>query len=473
MTSSTDVGGVLHVDDVTVVDTASGRLSPHVSVRIESGFITDVTTAAQLACDTSARRVDAAGKYLVPGFNDMHMHALQSADPSGELALMLANGITGMRQMAGSSELLARRRAGTLPIGDEAPELLAMPGDILTPANAATPEQASATIGRQREEGADFLKFILLPPPMLFPALRAATRLGMLVAGHLQNGVHPVRASRAGFRCVEHLGTGSSVWITCSTEERALNEEVAGRRPTRMPAGAATPEAFHKFTINPAAHTMQDDARILQRSIGTFSEDKCLALAEALAADGTWQVPTLIRMRTQQLADLPEYANDPNHRYLPADLVADWRELTMVFEKLPDATRATLRDLYERQLRLTGIYDQAGTLMMTGTDAGGGWITPGFALHQEFDELASAGVPPLKILQMTTSLPARFLGREATMGAVAAGKAANLVLLDGDPAADAQNLHRVHGVVRAGRYYARPDLDQLLARVETGGGSLR
>ena len=196
-------------------------------------------------------------------------------------------------------------------------------------------------------------------------------------------------------------------------------------------------------------------------------------MAEALAADGTWQVPTLIRMRTQQLADLPEYATDPNQRYLPADLVADWREAAGVFGKLPDAVRATLRALYAAQLRLTKLYEQAGTLMMTGTDAGAGWITPGFGLHQEFDELARAGLPPLKILQMTTSLPARFLGREAAMGSVAAGKAANLVLLDGDPTADAQHLHRIHGVVRAGRYYARADLDRLLARVEAGAGYLR
>jgi imidazolonepropionase-like amidohydrolase len=58
------------------------------------------------------------------------------------------------------------------------------------------------------------------------------------------------------------------------------------------------------------------------------------------------------------------------------------------------------------------------------------------------------------------------------MGSVAAGKAANLVLLDGDPTAGARNLHRVGSVVRAGRYCARRDLDQLLSRVEAGGGRL-
>jgi predicted amidohydrolase len=93
-----------------------------------------------------------------------------------------------------------------------------------------------------------------------------------------------------------------------------------------------------------------------------------------------------------------------------------------------------------------------------------GWEIPGFALHQEFDQLAAAGLTPLRILQTTTLNAAEFLGRTDTTGTVEPGKAADLVLLSGDPIDDVANLHGIAGVVRAGQYYS-PEI--LAATVES------
>ena len=103
--------------------------------------------------------------------------------------------------------------------------------------------------------------------------------------------------------------------------------------------------------------------------------------------------------------------------------------------------------------------------MMAGTDFGGQWIVSGRSLHREFDLLARAGVPPLRILQMATIDPAKFLGREASMGSVEAGRNADLVLLAADPTASVGNLHRVVGVVRAGRYLPQRELEAMSASV--------
>lgn len=465
--------GALRLEHVTVVDTNSGSGAPDMTVTIESGVITDVAPTPTVGVRRDASSVDATGKYLVPGFNDMHVHALQRPDARGALALMLANGITGIRQMAGSADLLDRRRRGALEMGPDGPELLAMPGSILTAMNAGTPEAAARTVAEQRAAGADFIKLILVPPAALFGALSAATGAGMLVAGHLQDGADPIAQSHAGFRCIEHLGTGESIWTACSSQEAALAEEMARRPPPVRPFGEGVdPAVLAKFPINPLARTRAADATLRRRALDTFSQEKALALANALRADGTWQVPTLVRLRAMEMADLPDYAEDPNLRYVPAATAADWREVTAIFERLPPETHATFRRQHERELELTRIYDESETLMMAGTDEGGGWIVPGFSLHEEFDALASAGLSALKILQMTTSLPARFLGREDSMGSVAPGYRADLVLLDGDPIAAVRNLHRIHAVVRGGRLYTRTDLDSLLARVEAGGGIL-
>ena len=126
---------------------------------------------------------------------------------------------------------------------------------------------------------------------------------------------------------------------------------------------------------------------------------------------------------------------------------------------------STDREEYQRQLALTKLFDDAGVPMMVGTDGGG--QAPGQSIHQEFDELAKAGLSPLEILQMTTLNPAEFLGRTETMGSIDVGKNADIVLLDGNPVASVENLHTLSGVVRGGFYYSRADLEALRSRTKS------
>jgi imidazolonepropionase-like amidohydrolase len=151
--------------------------------------------------------------------------------------------------------------------------------------------------------------------------------------------------------------------------------------------------------------------------------------------------------------------------YISADSLKEWREVTAKFHNLPAEMRATDREAYQRQLALTKLFDNAGVRMMVGTDGGG--QAPGQSIHQEFDELAKAGLSPLKILQMTTLYPAEFLSRTATMGSIDVGKNADIILLDGNPVESVQNLHTIFGVVRAGFYYSRTKLEALRSKTNS------
>ena len=91
---------------------------------------------------------------------------------------MLAFGVTGVRQMAGSPDLLEKRREGKLIPTTDAPELLAMPGALLFRSNAGTPQLAVAEVQKQQTEGADFIKTIDLTPEAFFASLHEAKRLG-------------------------------------------------------------------------------------------------------------------------------------------------------------------------------------------------------------------------------------------------------------------------------------------------------
>ncbi len=469
--------GKLRLDGVTLVDTHDGKLTAGMSILMDKAQIVSIAPTAASPSDPSIQVVDATGKFVVPGYNDMLAHALGPDDPSGTLALMLADGVTGFRQMSGSPELLKERRDGTLPMGKLAPALLTMLGSVLTPFNAPTPGKVVAEIPRQKQDGADFIKVGLVSPAVFFAAIAEAKHVGLPIAGHLQEGVDAAQASQAGFKSIEHLGPGDTVWIGCSTDEAALRTGAALHPPMKAPPfkipflETIVMARLHKLLINPAAFVDPGDVARLQHALDTYSEEKCRALAARFVADGTWQVPTLVRLRTQELADLPEYATDPALPFMPADTVKNWREVTDKFHHLPPAMRATYRSAYEHQFALTKLLAETGVCMMAGTDNGG--EVPGQSLHQEFDELAKAGLSPLKILQMTTLNGAEFLGRTATMGNVEAGKNADLVLLDGNPLESVQNMHRVAGVVRAGFYYSRQDLDAIKSRVRAGQGHLR
>ncbi len=144
-------------------------------------------------------------------------------------------------------------------------------------------------------------------------------------------------------------------------------------------------------------------------------------------------VPDLIRLRTQQFGDDPTYRHDPNNRFASKRTLKAWRKAADKYASRPESMRTAYRALYARQLHMARIFDEEGVKMLAGSDvSGSGWEIPGFALHQEFDQLAAAGLTPLRVLQMTTINAADFLGR-TDMGTVDVGKDADIVLLSGTP----------------------------------------
>jgi imidazolonepropionase-like amidohydrolase len=125
-------------------------------------------------------------------------------------------------------------------------------------------------------------------------------------------------------------------------------------------------------------------------------------------------------------------------------VLQDWSKAAKKFAGFPASARQTFRAVYDVLLKLTKVLDEAGVPMLAGSDSGGAaWEVPGLALHQEFDELARAGLSPLRILQMTTWNAAEFMNATDVMGSVAAGKHADLVLLDANPVESVEHMNQI------------------------------
>lgn len=127
---------------------------------------------------------------------------------------------------------------------------------------------------------------------------------------------------------------------------------------------------------------------------------------------------------------------------------------------LPSSVLATYHNAYAEQMKLAKLFSDLDVPMMVGTDSGQ-FKNRGQTISQEFDELAKAGISPLKILQMTTLNPAIYLGRTDTMGKVSPGYNADLVILNENPIHDAVALSRIWGVVRDGHFYSEAELSKI------------
>lgn len=296
-----------------------------------------------------------------------------------------------------------------------------------------------------------------------------ANRLGIAILGHLPAGVDTVRAACLGMRSVEHLGPGVGILSCCSTDEERVRGAAKGRSlPTGSGPDAAAfmTEVLAQLVINPVNSNTPDDKANLAHALDTFSDERVKELAAVFSETSTWQVPTLVRLLSEQLCDDEAFPVDPDLRCIAPSVVESWQRAADTLARFTDADRATLRRAYQRHLDITRTFAAAGVPMLTGTDSSGAaWVVPGAALHREFDELTRAGVPPLRVLQMTALNAAEYLGEEERMGTVSVGRASDLVLLRGNPVEDAAQLHEVEAMVRAGRHYCADDLHRIRERI--------
>ena len=461
--------GGLVIDHVTVVDVKTGSLARNRAIVIADGRIVRIVPAGTVSAKATARVVDGHGAFVVPGYNDMHAHNLNTASPQTSLPLMLANGVTGFRQMAGSPALLAARAAGTLDLPADSPALLALSGTILAGPAFVDPAIAKAEVDRQKAEGTDFIKSVDMQPAPFLAAADEAHALGLPFSGHLAPTVSPREAIAHHMTSIEHLGPTISLLLSCSTDEDPVRSILL-----KVPAAAgavdfnAEPAVLQRRIANPALLTPPQGFIMIRRVLATYDETKCHALAHDIAASDAWIVPTLTRLEAMNLGNAPALRDNPDLRFVPAAQRSMWHDVGIDFEtRLTPVQQQVLADLFARQLHLAHLLDESGAKMMTGTDFGGQWIVPGFSLHREFDLLAGAGFTPLHILQMTTLDPAVYLHREATMGTVEPGRNADLVLLRANPLAQEANLHGIVAVVRAGRFIDRAQLDAIEQRAAT------
>lgn len=457
--------------EVTVVDVIDGSLRAEQTVLVVGNRITAVGPVDEISVPNDADVLDAAGGFLIPGLWDMHVHSVANvaldmavssvAAMDWHFPLFLAWGVTGVRNMNdGTGDLSlkltnsVKRRLATREL--HGPRFFAngpsIDGDPPLGSNSAvvrTAEEARAAVNKLVDSGADFIKvYENLSREAYFAIMDQAQRRKIPVDGHVPFRVTPEEAADAGQRTFEHV---LAMAAGCSVSAAAERERFA--RVLSPLAGSPALEGLTPMTSFQHERALYDS-----RDPGA-----CAPTIEAYLRNAVADTPNVVAYRNVVNAKAI-LLDESRIRHVPQVIRRNWEAMldTQIYERMQSILRP-LVPLYSENARLL---NEAGVLLLAGTDVGIPALVPGISLHEELELLVEAGLTPRQALLTATINPARVLGQVDSLGSIEAGKLADLVLLEANPLADIRNTQRIRAVVADGRLYRRGDLDRLLTEIE-------
>jgi len=373
-------GQTLAIRNVTVIDGTGAAAQPGMTVVVTGNRITSV--ARNTAVPPQARVIDGTGKFLIPGLWEMHVHPRAEGHVPrfktfGEV-LLVANGVTGIRIMAGLPEFHRMKRAteagealgprifissrvidGLIPtqplpppFGDTAAEAEEWRsvglGEIPRAFQVTNAAKAKEAIAISKRSGVEFVKIHNeLTPEAYFALAKEAKAAGLYLTGHAPTGVSVAMLCDTGMRSIEHF---PGMLEGCSTREEELLQ--ASLAAVSLPA----PERNRR------------NAELRRMAVDSFSAGKCAALAARLVKNDTWLSPTFmpsggIKASAARNADLA--------KYVPAGLRARWQQQAAAApEPAPPSREA--QDLEARvdarRKEIVGIMKRGGVQFVVGTD---------------------------------------------------------------------------------------------------------
>ncbi len=408
---------------VTVLPMDREAVLANQTVVVQDGKILSVSPDGKAQVPAGAVRVDGKGQFLMPGLAEMHAHVPGGKAPDAAiertLFLYAANGVTTIRGMLGDPRQIPfRERAATGAI--VAPRMY-LAGPSFNGNSAPTPEAAVDMVIAQKKAGYDLLKIHPGVQRNVFDALAAkADELKIPFAGHvpLEVGLH--RALEAKYRSIDHLDG-------------------------YIEALSKNPKSSQFFGVN---------------LINEVDEAGIPALVKETKAAGVWQVPTQVLM-DNLMNDIPAetMASRPEMKYtLTPGEVQKWIAQKQSFSKYSQADRQKFLKVRRRLIK--EMYD-AGVPFALGSDAPQWWNVPGFSAHRELQSLVDAGLTPYQALRTGTVDVGTYFG--TSDGVVAAGRRADLVLLEANPLDNIANSWRIAGVMLNGRWMPKAEIEKRLA----------
>jgi hypothetical protein len=419
--------GDLVIRNARLFDPRDLSVTAGTSVILSGDRIIRVGPDADVKAPANAEVIDAQGKFLMPGLWDNHQHF---GDIDG--ALDLANGVTSARDLANDLDSFLKRIARF----DEGTELgprvfkagiIDGTGELAGPTTMRVDnaEQAIKDIDWYADHGYAQIKIYSSIKPELVPIMADhAHARGMRVSGHVPAFMSAKQFVEKGADEVQHINFIILNFLFPEVKETRNRDrfiKVAERAREFTPDKAEVRD-FIKFLKQ--HHTVLDPTLVVFE--GLFCGD-----------------PTAI---TPGLEDVvPRFPPQVRRSMRSGALEA------------PKDKEAAYRESFPAILRLVKALHEAGVTIIPGTDA-----LAGYMLHHELELYVRAGIPAPEVLRMATLTSAEVMGANKDRGVIAAGKLADLILVDGDPTKNIRDLGRITTVIKAGKIHDPAAIEKAL-----------
>lgn len=415
---------------VAVVDGTGAPARKDMTVLVQDGRI--AALGAGLAPPAGARVIDGTGKTLIPGLVLLHEHMFYPSPKGGEYEeypysfsrLYLAGGVTTMRTGGSMAPYADINTARAIARGDQpGPDIDAsgpyLEGPKLLSAKMVSLKDAAdakRTVDFWAGAGAtSFKAYNYLTRAELKAAIDAAHAHRMKLTGHLCSITYR-EAAGLGIDNLEHGFAAST-------------DFVKAKQPDTCPASADTQASL--LALDPEGPEATALIRLLI--------DRRVALTSTL---------TVFETFTAGRPKAPEAALDLLSPQLRASYETNWTKTQT------SARGEAYKTILPKDMRLERRFAEMGGLLVAGTDPTGyGGVIPGFSGKRQVELMVEAGFSFPQALRIATLNGARYLGRDKEIGSIAAGKRADLILLDGDPIADPTAIERMDLVFKAGVGY--------------------
>lgn len=451
---STQATAIVGVD---VIPLSEDGILEAQTVLVEDGRIAAIGPVDEVVVPDTAERIDGAGSYLMPGLADGHFHV--AGDPVN-LDLALANGQTTVTAFNASPEDL--QLAAEVASGERfGPRIITGPNvsgllpvseyAVRRVADAAAPlfdtgiliKEAGLTFDADVAEqfvrdaaaaGADFIKTNVFVNREVFDAVVAtAGELGLPVQGHVSGQIG-----------LEHF----------------------------IESGA---HVHHFSEVAPYLGSTDIQGIPVQKWSLDLVDEKLPGLIKLMKANDQWFTPTVgIGAQIASIWDDPAaVAQRPELRYVSPALVRAWEnpETNLLYANVGDGSENP--GLGDKVLafdeRLVHDLYEAGVPLIAGSDSGAvPWSVRGFDLARELELFVDYGVPAQDALRSASSLVAELYGQDDEWGTIEVDKAADLVMLGGDPLQDISNVRDIRGVMVGGVWLDKTDLQAMLDEIAAG-----
>ena len=427
-------------------------VAPNSTVIIKGNRIERVGPASSTPVLKGATRIDGRGKWVVPGLIDAHVHFFQSgnlymrpdvadfnavvpyakevernkARLDATFKVWLASGVTSVVDIGGPFWNFEMRDAA---LASAAAPRVAVAGPLISMIERAkldlgdppiikigSPDEARALVGRELERKPDFIKVWFIHQPGDELAAQEAIVRATGDAAHA-----------GGVRLAVHA--------------------------TELVVAKASLRAGADFLVHSVEDEPIDDEflALAKKNRALYCPTLFVVMGYRYALSNTWQ-PTEAERR---LADPQILAAMRDLDQLPKDKLPERVAKAMANPPQPKPSPIALANLRK-------VWD-AGIPVAMGTDAGNIGTLHGPSVFREMALMAQAGLTTLEVLRSATANGAQAMGLERETGTLAAGKLADVVILDADPLADVGNLSRIHRVIKDGQLFAPDALMRSLA----------